>query len=960
MKIQALDFENSRMQSMTKWIGLTFLCVALLLLGACDSGSSGDGGIDPGVLEIPVAFIKRPVPVDDMGDDENIDLREPRLFMAGGDVYLRTSSASDASVTNITSSVTNGIGDVKGLNSNHDGTKLIFSLRLFDPDPNNAPFPTWNIYEYDLETSQLRRIISSATIAEQGDDLYPSYLPDGRIVFTSNRQKQSQELLNNEGKTRYAALDEDEGVKALVLHVMDATGDPLSIRQISFNQSHDLYPQVLTNYGGGRIVFSRWDNAAGNNEVNIYTANPDGSDLEILYGSQSHATGTGGANIQFTNLREMENGDLMVITRPFDGTFGGGAIEIISIDRFVDNQKSIWPLNDPGPAQRRATVSNVNNSGSLSLTGRYNSAFPLWDGSNRMLVTKSTCRLLDANNVQRPCIDPYLDDLGAGSVEKSPAYGIWLYDRDEDTQRPIVLAEQGMVMTDVITLQDRTRARIIFDKKLVGNIDTDWEDDQVGVINIKSVYDMGDGTFNGCFFNVCTTAPAITSVQDFADPAKAVADERPARFVRFIKPVGIPDPDDPALVNPPDLDNNAFGPQRNRGMREIIGYAPVEPDGSVKVKVPANTPLAVEVLDGEGRRIGPRHDNWFQVLPGDTLTCAGCHDPNDGSPDVHARSDGDAPSINSGVAGGPLVNTLIQGTAAPNPYIGAPGQTLAEVRFDSYALAIPVPPEPPAIEPELSPDLIYVDYWTDDPGVRPKDDFYMYDYASLAPTPLAPNTNTPILPPTNTFCAPWEYRCRVTINYAEHIHAIFQLDRDLNNVDDFTPLAPANPLASDSTNTPLVVDTVNLDGVGDETCVSCHTTTTANGTQVPYGQLDLTTDPNQDPNDRFRSFQQMFNTRQGRFFDGMNLQIFTIPDGMGGTIPDPAAQIPPIMTANGARSSYFIEKMTNTELDAGRPLSGLVDHSGMLTDAELKMISEWIDLGAQNFNNPFDPAAPQN
>jgi hypothetical protein len=105
----------------------------------------------------------------------------------------------------------------------------------------------------------------------------------------------------------------------------------------------------------------------------------------------------------------------------------------------------------------------------------------------------------------------------------------------------------------------------------------------------------------------------------------------------------------------------------------------------------------------------------------------------------------------------------------------------------------------------------------------------------------------------------------------------------------------------------------------------------------------------------------MFNTRQGRFFDGMNLQIFTIPDGMGGTIPDPAAQIAPIMTTAGARSSFFIEKMTGTELEAGRPIPvGTVDHTNMLTGAELKLISEWIDLGAQNFNNPFDPDAPQN
>ena len=53
--------------------------------------------------------------------------------------------------------------------------------------------------------------------------------------------------------------------------------------------------------------------------------------------------------------------------------------------------------------------------------------------------------------------------------------------------------------------------------------------------------------------------------------------------------------------------------------------------------------------------------------------------------------------------------------------------------------------------------------------------------------------------------------------------------------------------------------------------------------------------------------------------------------------------------------------MTGTELEAGRALpAGDVDHTGMLSGAELKLISEWLDLGAQNFNDPFDPAAPQN
>lgn len=938
------------MQPRGNWLGIAFCCLAATLVGACDPGGSGEG-IDPGIVEIPIAFIKRPVPLDDMGAEVQPDLREPRLFMTGGDVYLRASSTADATITNISGSVTGGTGDVKGLNASHDGTRLIFSLRLFDPDVNDDVVPSWNIYEYNLEDASLRRIITSQLIAEQGDDLYPAYLPDGRILFTSDRQRQSREMLINEGKQSFASLDENENTQALVLHVMNADGT--DIHQVSFNQSHDLFPQVLTHFKGGKIVFSRWDNAAGNNEINIYTANPDGSETEILYGSRSHATGTGGATIQFANFREMENGDLMVITRPFAGTFDGGDIEIIDVNRFADNRKSIWSLGGlPGQAQSDATISNVANDGSISVNGRYSTAFPLWDGSNRILVSKSTCQL-ELNNQIRPCIDPYLTDPAAR--EKSPAYGIWLYDMDVDTQKPIVLAEPETVITEVITIENRTRATVVFDKSLLGQLDNIWEAEIVGAVNIKSVYDLGDTSFNGCFFNVCTPAAGIGSVQDFADPANALAAERPARFVRFIRPVGIPDPDDPSLVNPPDLDNDAFGPQRNRGMRQIVGYAPVEPDGSVMVKVPANIPLAVEVLDGEGRRIGPRHDNWFRVQPGDTLTCVGCHDLANGGnpPEIHARSDGEAPSINTGVPGtGQLANTLIPGTVSPNPYFGAPGQTLAEVRFNSVGLELPAP----ALEPQLDADLIYRDYWTD-PAVRAEDASYAYRYNDPLPWPMA-GLNSSMTPPTNAFCTPWAYNCRVTINYPDHIHEIFQFDR---GADTFTVLAPVNPANNDPTNTPLVSVAMMPDGLGDDTCISCHTT--VNGTRLPYGQLDLTTDPNQDPNNRYRSYQQMFQTRQGRFFDAgsMSLQPFTVLDINGDPVNDPAASIAPIMTSAGARRSFFIEKLTGTELEAGRAITaGSVDHTNMLTGAELKLISEWLDLGAQNFNDPFDPDAPQN
>ena len=410
------------------------------------------------------------------------------------------------------------------------------------------------------------------------------------------------------------------------------------------------------------------------------------------------------------------------------------------------------------------------------------------------------------------------------------------------------------------------------------------------------------------------------------------------------------------MTDPPDLLNSAFGPQRNRGMREILGYAPVEPDGSVKVKVPANVPMALEVLDGEGRRIGPQHLNWIQVKPGDSVTCNGCHTHNTGTatPEIHARADVSAPSINPGVGLSlDFINTQIPGTTTR--YWGDFGKTMAEIRFDRVSLTLPLATP----EPALDPDLVYDDYWTD-PGVRPADTSYSYRYSDLDLT---------IPRPVNGFCSPSVlYNCRVTINYPQQIHALWQLDRGLDN---FTPNPPNAPMAG-------------ANGIGDDTCIECHTTSDAMlADRVAAAQLDLTAGASDIDANMLKSYRELLFTDQGEELDAgslINIQITQplldgngqpIPDGMGGfleeTIDDPTAVVNPTMSSNGARASYFIEKMTETELDAARSLTPVnadpllyVDHSGMLTPAELKLISEWLDLGAQNFNNPFDPTAPQN
>jgi hypothetical protein len=41
-----------------------------------------------------------------------------------------------------------------------------------------------------------------------------------------------------------------------------------------------------------------------------------------------------------------------------------------------------------------------------------------------------------------------------------------------------------------------------------------------------------------------------------------------------------------------------------------------------------------------------------------------------------------------------------------------------------------------------------------------------------------------------------------------------------------------------------------------------------------------------------------------------------------------------------------------------RPLSDLVDHAGTLNDAELKLLSEWLDTNGRYYTNPFELAIP--
>ena len=174
-----------------------------------------------------------------------------------------------------------------------------------------------------------------------------------------------------------------------------------------------------------------------------------------------------------------------------------------------------------------------------------------------------------------------------------------MYNPVDRTQLPVVIGQEGVLIGNVVAAQPRPNPIVIPDAVPGLDADLGFVAENVGVLNIRSVYDL-DGV-----------DVAVPDIGTLADPAFATAAGRPARFVRLVKAVSIPDED---IV---ELENTDFGPNILQGMREIVGYAPVEPDGSVRIKVPANVALGIEVLDANGRRITARR-------PGDpaSSTCS--------------------------------------------------------------------------------------------------------------------------------------------------------------------------------------------------------------------------------------------------------------------------------------------------------------------------------------------------
>ena len=150
-------------------------------------------------------------------------------------------------------------GYVGELDLHEDGKRFLFT----QSDAEN-----WKVWELDVDGRGLRQVSQAPADVDCFD---ACYLPDGRIVLGSTASFQAVPCWH--GLRRVSNL-----------YRMNADGT--GMRQLCFDQDHDLHPTVVAN---GQVMYSRWD-YTGINHIflrELMVMNPDGTGQRALYGSNS-------------------------------------------------------------------------------------------------------------------------------------------------------------------------------------------------------------------------------------------------------------------------------------------------------------------------------------------------------------------------------------------------------------------------------------------------------------------------------------------------------------------------------------------------------------------------------------------------------------------------------------------------------------------------------------------------
>jgi formylglycine-generating enzyme required for sulfatase activity len=451
------------------------------------------------------------------------------------------------------------------------------------------------VWEVGVDGSGLRQV--SSLPGRNAFNTGGIYLPNGKIIFSSTASNFGVPCVSGQNRVPN-------------LFLMDADGG--NVRQLTYDQDASWYPVVLED---GKVMYLRWEYTDIMHYYSriMMTMNPDGSNQRAVYGSQSLWPNS------------------MFFARPLPGN-PGQFIAVVSGHHGVARRGKLTIFDtNKGFAHADGVVQHIPGYGQEVVH------VPLRDVYPR--VSERVLRHF-------PDLPEYLATLGSHRLPENPKefeeaehlffardyprlrnrYPQMALDLDYLVDGVFPLFDQAYPISAdyfLTTVQLRRGGPQVF-------VMVDRFDNFVPIPFCADLHEQGYRMLQNPYPLRKRHRPPV--IPEKVDTESSEATLYIQNIYRGPGLAGVPEGTVDALRlftyaygYHGVAEAHAVGVESSWDMKRVLGTVKVEEDGSAMFKVPANTTISIQPLDEQGRAI-QLFRSWLVAMPGETLSCIGCHE----------------------------------------------------------------------------------------------------------------------------------------------------------------------------------------------------------------------------------------------------------------------------------------------------------------------------------------------
>lgn len=257
---------------------------------------------------------------------------KPYIVKPGGDIYIKNGFSPDDPVKPLLDGQLQP-GHMRGMELWWDADRLVFAYaeqpNYFDEliyesdqgfsDKEHGLSQPAHLYEIHTDGTGLRQITSH----EYNSDVEPTYLPNGDIIFCSDRSNFGSQCSGHFFQNK----------KIVNMYRIDPDGS--DVRAVSNNKDFDRYSHILND---GRIIFTRWEYQERHlyQTHNLWTSHPDGRMSDAIY-KQHIDSGP----MALRDARPIPDSHKMLAIACGHHEFAQGAVTLIDHHQGVNNHEGM-------------------------------------------------------------------------------------------------------------------------------------------------------------------------------------------------------------------------------------------------------------------------------------------------------------------------------------------------------------------------------------------------------------------------------------------------------------------------------------------------------------------------------------------------------------------------------------------------------------------------------------------